>query len=96
MFIGRALPPAAIGKATLHPVGGLLLMFVVLYAGLYLFVGRFGAGTLVDLLEGVLLGEIVLPAVTEWLAHYLQWAPLRELISGEFGLLTLGFCHASA
>ncbi|NLN52798.1 MAG: ferrous iron transporter B, partial [Firmicutes bacterium] len=91
---GPAAGSSWLERLTLHPVGGLLLMFVVLYAGLYLFVGRFGAGTLVDLLEGVLLGEIVLPAVTEWLAHYLQWAPLRELISGEFGLLTLGFRYA--
>ncbi|HZK25575.1 MAG TPA: ferrous iron transporter B [Oscillospiraceae bacterium] len=79
---------------TLHPWGGLLLMIVVLYAGLYLFVGRFGAGTLVNLIEGTLLGQIVLPALTHWLDNYLQWAPLRDLVIGEFGLLTMGFRYA--
>lgn len=79
---------------TLHPAGGLLLMMIVLYAGLYLFVGRFGAGTLVDLIEGTLLGQIIIPTLSGWLDSYLQWAPLRDLVIGEFGLLTMGFRYA--
>ncbi|MCR3922213.1 MAG: ferrous iron transporter B [Firmicutes bacterium] len=79
---------------TLNPLGGLVLMVLVLYVGLYLFVGRFGAGTLVELLEGTLLGQIVIPTLTQWVHAILPWAMARDLVTGEFGLLTLGFRYA--
>ena len=81
-------------KFTLTPLGGVLLIFLVLYVGLYLFVGRFAAGTLVDLLEGVLLGKIVLPTLCGWLESFLSWQLVKDLFVGEFGLLTLGFRYA--
>ncbi|NLZ38928.1 MAG: ferrous iron transporter B [Firmicutes bacterium] len=81
-------------RFTLMPLGGAFLVVLTLYFGLYLFVGRFGAGTLVDLLEGVLLGEIVLPTLCGWLESFLPLAPLKSLFFGEFGLVTLGFRYA--
>ena len=45
-----------IDDLTTHPVWGIVVLMVVLYA-LYEFVGRFGAGILVDFLEEVVFGE---------------------------------------
>lgn len=81
-------------RLTLDPLGGFLLMVLVLYAGLYLFVGRFGAGTLVDLLEGALFSDMLLPYVVPQVKHYLPWPPLQELLAGEFGIITMGFRYA--
>ncbi|HHX73414.1 MAG TPA: ferrous iron transport protein B [Firmicutes bacterium] len=81
-------------KLTLHPLGGLLLGAVVIYGGLFLFVGRFGAGYLVDLIEGQLLGEIILPGLTDRLSALITSPSVLALLTGEFGLVTLGVRYA--
>ncbi|NLP36399.1 MAG: ferrous iron transport protein B [Firmicutes bacterium] len=78
----------------LQPLGGFLLVVVVAYVGLYLIVGRFGAGYLVDLLEGVLLGEIVLPAISFWFHKLIPPGVTLDLLVGDFGILTLGLRYA--
>lgn len=80
-------------RLTLHPFAGLLFSMAVIYGVFYLFVGRFGAGTLVDLFEGVLFAEIIIPRLTAWIA-YLPWLSVRELLAGDFGILTMGFSYA--
>jgi len=81
-------------RLTLDPFYGVILMALVLYVGLYLVVGRFGAGTLVDLLEGTLFGGIIIPIVEYWVEAYVPWEPLRELLAREYGIMTLGFRYA--
>ena len=80
-------------RLTLHPFAGFLFSMAVIYGVFYLFVGRFGAGTLVDLFEGVLFAEIIIPRLTAWIA-YLPWLSVRELLAGDFGILTMGFSYA--
>ena len=36
----------------IHPLTGVPFLLLVLYFGLYKFVGQFGAGTVVDFIEG--------------------------------------------
>lgn len=55
----------------------------------YLFVGWLGAGVLVDLLEGKLFSGLVLPLVDNWVGH-IPWPWMREMLTGQFGLLTVG------
>ncbi|MCW3489141.1 ferrous iron transport protein B [Dethiobacter alkaliphilus] len=81
-------------RFTLNPLGGFLVTAMILYVGLYLLVGRFGAGTLVDLLEGTLLGQIIIPQLVRWVEAFLPWQAVQELLAGEFGVLTLGFRYA--
>ncbi|NLM45551.1 MAG: ferrous iron transport protein B [Firmicutes bacterium] len=81
-------------KLTLDPLWGVLPAAFLLYAGLYLIVGRFGAGFLVDMIEGVLLGEVILPKITAWLSVLSGWPSVLSLLAGEFGLLTLGLRYA--
>src|SRR5919198_1110722 len=63
----------ALAQATRRPVTGLPLLLVVLYA-MYLFVGVFGAQTLVKLLEDDVFGKGINPAST-WLADRFIPAP---------------------
>ena len=61
-----------LGRLAVHPVWGWPILLAVLYA-LYEFVGVFGAGTLVDLLEKKLFHGYLNPWVIALFAH-VPWA----------------------
>jgi ferrous iron transport protein B len=84
-----------IGLLTTHPFWGVILLGAVLYV-LYWFVGIFGAGTLVGLLEAKLFGEILNPWVTGWVERLLPVPFLADLLVGEYGLWTMGMTYALA
>jgi len=81
---------------TINPWTGFPLLVAVLYFGIYVFVGKFGAGTLVDLLEGGLFEEILNPWVIGLVHKLTSWAWLQELLVGEYGVFTLGVRYAVA
>ncbi|HEX4885552.1 MAG TPA: ferrous iron transport protein B [Casimicrobiaceae bacterium] len=84
-----------IGRLVLHPVWSLPILAAVLYVT-YLFVGDFGAGTLVGVLEQGLFGGIVNPAVTRFVEAHAPWPWLASLLVGEYGLWTMGMTYAIA
>jgi len=90
---GRALRER-LEWATVHPVWGWPLLAAVLTAA-YLFVGVFGAGTLVGLVEDGLFGRYVTPAVVA-VAARLPWAFLRDALAGPYGVLTMALPYALA
>ncbi|MBM4313740.1 MAG: ferrous iron transport protein B [Deltaproteobacteria bacterium] len=79
---------------TVRPLTGVPLLLIVLYYGLYQFVGVFGAGTLVDLLEGTLFEEQFNPWISQIVNELLPWPVIQELFVGEFGVITLGLRYA--
>ena len=81
---------------TMSPWTGIPLLALVLYFGLYRFVGGFGAGTVVDFLEGHVFERYVNPWVNGLLAAHVPWEPVRELIGMEYGVVTLGLRYAIA
>jgi ferrous iron transport protein B len=81
---------------TMNPWTGVPLLLLVLYFGLYKFVGGFGAGTIVDLLEGTIFEEALNPWAIAWFEQHVPWYWLRELVVGEYGLFTLGVRYAVA
>jgi ferrous iron transport protein B len=84
-----------LARATRRPLTGLPILAVVLYA-LYLFVGVFGAQTLVKLLEDGLFGHGINPAAT-WLADRFVPVPfIRDFLVGQYGLITMGLTYAIA
>ncbi|MBX6366055.1 MAG: ferrous iron transporter B, partial [Gemmatimonadetes bacterium] len=78
-----------------RPLTGLPILLVVLYFGLFKFVGQFGAGTLVDFLETAVFEAHVNPALERAFA-VVPWEWLRSLFVGEYGVLTLGVRYAVA
>lgn len=86
---------ARLGHLTTHPVWGLFILASVLY-GLYWFVGVFGAGMLVDLLETHLFGEMINPWVVERVNGLIPIEFVADFLVGEYGLWTMGMTYALA
>ena len=79
---------------SVRPLTGVPLLLVVLYFGLYKFVGEFGAGTVVDVLEKQIFVEMVNPWITGVVKNLIPWEIIQELIVGEYGIITLGIRYA--
>lgn len=84
-----------LGDLLARPVTGIPVLLLVVYLGLYQFVGRFGGGTLVDWLERSLFERRLNPFF-EQLFLGIPWEPVRALFVGEYGLLTMGLRYAVA
>ena len=83
-----------LGRLAVHPVWGWPILAGVLWA-LYEFVGVFGAGTLVDLVEEGLFHGYLNPWAVALFAH-VPWAFARDLFVGEYGLVTMGLSYGLA
>lgn len=84
-----------LGHLTIHPVWGIPILLAVLYA-MYWFVGVFGAGTLVGLLEEKLFGELINPWLIALSEKAIPWEIVRNFLVGEYGLWTMGVTYALA
>lgn len=82
------------GNLSQHPVWGLPILAFVLYL-MYIFVGQFGAGTCVDFLESVVFGKYFNPAVI-FVVNFVPIELVRDLLVGEFGLVTMGLTYSVA
>jgi len=80
----------------MNPWTGFPILLLVLYFGLYQFVGGFGAGTIVDFLEGTLFEGLINPWVIHLGDRFVSWYWLHELLVGEYGILTLAVRYAVA
>ncbi|MBI5655815.1 MAG: ferrous iron transport protein B, partial [Geobacter sp.] len=83
-----------ISNLAVRPLTGVPLLLIVLYFGLYRFVGDFGAGTLVDFLEGTLFEGIFNPWISGIVKDFIPWWAIQELLVGEYGVITLGLRYA--
>lgn len=86
----------ALDQFCTRPLTGYPLVFLVLYFGLFQFVGQFGAGTCVNFLEEHVFRNHFAPWVSHWVNQLIPWASLRELLAGDYGILTLGVRYAIA
>ncbi|MEI6971013.1 MAG: ferrous iron transport protein B [bacterium] len=85
-----------LSRTMMNPLTGFPILAMVLYFGLYKFVGGFGAGTLVDFIEGSLFEKYANPFFTTLFNNLIPWTALRELFTGEYGMITLGLRYAFA
>ena len=101
--VSRRAPPAAsrraavrlLDRATTHPVWGVPILLAALYLS-YLFVGVFGAKTLVDLLENGLFGRVVSPAAVRFANAAIPWPIVRDFFVGQYGLVTMALAYSLA
>lgn len=84
-----------LGRVLARPSTGIPVLLLVLYLGLYKFVGQFGAGTMVDFIETRVFEGYINPWLERAFAQ-LPWESLRHLFVGEYGVLTLGLRYAIA
>jgi len=85
-----------LSRAMMNPISGSLILLAVLYIGLYQFVGVFGAGIMVDFIEGTVFGEWINPWVTSLVTGIVPFRVVQELFVGEYGIVTLGITYAFA
>lgn len=82
-------------RLTVHPITGFPLLIIILYFGIYKFVGEFGAGTLVDAIESFFEANIN-PWVNGAIATLIPWPVLQDLFANDYGIITLGLRYAVA
>ena len=80
----------------MHPLTGFPLLFLILYFGLYKFVGVFGAGTVVGYIEETIYDSYLNPLLVKIFSSFIPWRILQDLMVGEYGILTLGLRYAVA
>ena len=81
---------------TINPITGIPILLLVLYFGLFKFVGSFGAGTLVGFLENNIFGKYINPIVNQFVTQVIPWNWLQELIGKDYGIITLGVRYSVA
>ena len=86
---------ARIGRIAAHPVWGIPIMGLVLYA-LYWFVGFFGAQVLVDFLESRVFEGLINPGLTTLVENLIPVPFLVDFLVGKYGLWTMGITYALA
>jgi ferrous iron transport protein B len=92
----KVLLAEKIDNVLTHPLLGIPVLLLVLYLGLYRFVGVFAAGTLVDFLENTVFGEHINPLVTTWFTSLVPSPALQDLFVGEYGIFTQAVTYAIA
>jgi ferrous iron transport protein B len=84
-----------LGRLAAHPVWGWPILIAVLFA-VYLFVGWFGAGVLVNFLQNTVFGEWINPAVTNLVDAVVPWPVVQDFLVGPFGLVTMALTYSIA
>lgn len=87
---------AVLGDLLLRPAVGLPVLALVVYFGLYRFVGGFGAGTLVDVFDRLLFLDRFNPWADRTVDALITSPMWRDLLVHEYGVLTLGLRYAVA
>jgi len=82
-------------QLTINPLTGFPLLLVILYYGIYQFVGNFGGGTLVDLVE-TFFEERINTVVNAGVKLIFPWQVLQDLFANDYGIITLGIRYATA
>lgn len=82
-------------QLTVNPITGFPILLCILYFGVYQFVGQFGAGVLVDVIE-TSFETYISPFVNHITAVIFPWQPLQDLIANDYGIVTLGIRYAIA
>jgi ferrous iron transport protein B len=85
-----------LSRRMISPWSGIPILLFILYYGIYRFVGGFGAGVLVDFLEGSLFDQHINPWVTKLVGFILPWEIFQKLLVGDYGAITLGLRYAVA
>ncbi|MDD5450021.1 MAG: nucleoside recognition domain-containing protein [Candidatus Omnitrophica bacterium] len=85
-----------LSRVMINPVTGLPILLLILYYGIYKFVGGFGAGMAVDFIEKKIFEAHINLWFTRLFNLFIPWRLLADLFVGEFGILTLGIRYAIA
>ncbi len=84
-----------LGTLCMHRFWGWPILGLVLY-GAWLFVGKLGAGTLVDFFENTIFGKFLNPWAIAAVDFVAPWQFVRDLLVGQYGVITMALTYAIA
>ena len=84
-----------LGRWTMHPFWGIFFLLFALFC-FYEFVGKFGAGTLVDFFQSVIFETYLNPAVEKSVNALVPFGFVRDFFVGQYGLFTMALTYAVA
>ncbi len=84
-----------LGKWTMHPFWGIFGVVIVLFC-FYEFVGKFGAGTLVNFFEQVIFGRYLSPGIEKAVRYLIPVPFLQDFFVGQYGMFTMAVTYAVA
>lgn len=100
IFVARGVQTprwqAWLSQLCTRPLTGVPILLMVLYFGVYQFVGVLGGGVVVDFFDRVIFEQGLNPFFTAVVNQLIPWQTLRMLFVGEYGILTLGVRYAVA
>lgn len=79
-----------------NPITGIPILLIVIYFGLYQFVGVFAAQTVVDLLEINVFEQNISPWVRQVFNNFAPYSIIQDLFVGEYGIFTQAIPYAIA
>jgi len=82
-----------ISRLTIHPVFGIPILLLVIFS-FYEFVGRLGAGILVDLFEKIIFSRYLTPAIEKAVKAVIPVAFIQDMIVGQYGIVTMALTYA--
>ncbi|MEA2572057.1 MAG: ferrous iron transport protein [Acidobacteriota bacterium] len=85
----------AFGALCMHRIWGVPILLAVLYVA-WLFVGKLGAGTLVDFVETTIFEGFVNPWATRLVNLIVPFQFMRDLLVGPYGVITMALTYAIA
>lgn len=84
-----------IGKWSMHPFWGIFFLFFALFC-FYEFVGKFGAGTLVNFFEEVIFGRYISPGMVKVVRYVIPFTLAQDFFVGQYGMFTMAVTYAVA
>jgi ferrous iron transport protein B len=84
-----------IGKWSMHPFWGIFALVFVLFC-FYEFVGKFGAGTLVNFFEEEIFGRYLSPGIGKAVRYLVPVTFVQDFLVGRYGLFTMAVTYAVA
>ena len=85
-----------LSRLMIQPLTGYPMVALILYYGLYQFVGVFGGGTVVDFIETTVFETHINPWAISFVQGIFPWKAIQDLWVGEYGIFTLGVRYAIA
>jgi ferrous iron transport protein B len=83
----------SLNRWTMHPVYGIPILLLAV-ACFYLFVGKFGAGTLVDFFQNIIFGRYLDPAIRKAVTVIIPAGFFQEMLIGRYGIFTMALTYA--
>lgn len=84
-----------IGKWSMHPFWGVFFLIFALFC-FYEFVGKFGAGILVNFFEEVIFGRYISPAMIKTVRYLIPFTLAQDFFVGQYGMFTMAITYAVA